>query len=198
MTKLQDFQDFQILRCSVKKDVPKNLRNFSGNTCFEKLQYRCFAMKFRKSLRTPILKNICKRLFPNPSQDLQNLIITSFSNFRAGNFFCIITINSTCLHYQLLKKIKDKNCFKGLKQHSIMRLTRQFQACLFFLTKRFCAHKSTSQAKISQQNKITHALNNKGNNFLRAKTFKRIKVVCFAFWCFLCSRNLFVKRNKQA
>ena len=31
----------------------------------------------------------------------------------------------------------------------VLRLSRQFQACLFFLRKRFCAHENTSQAKIS-------------------------------------------------
>ena len=42
-------------------------------------------------------------------------------------------------------------------------------------------------------------LNNKGNNFSSAQTSKRVKVACFAFWCILCARNHFVKKNnKQA
>ena len=55
-----------------------------------------------------------------------------------------------------------------------------------------------SQANINQQNKIKQTLNNKGNNFLCAQTSKMVKVACFAFWCFLCARNLFVKINTQA
>ena len=35
-----------------------------------------------------------------------------------------------------------------------MSLSGQFQACLFFLMKRFHVHKNTSQAKMNQQNKI--------------------------------------------
>ena len=79
-----------------------------------------------------------------------------------------------------------------------MRLSRQFQVCLFFLfTKRFRAQKNTPQAKINYQNKNKLTLN-KGNNFSRAKSSKRVKVVCFTFWCFLCAWNLFVKKSKPA
>ena len=64
-----------------KKGILKNSRNFIGkHTCrslsFTKLKtfrpstllkrgilQRCFPVKFPKFLRTPILKNICKRLF---------------------------------------------------------------------------------------------------------------------------------------
>ena len=76
-----------------------------------------------------------------------------------------------------------------------MRLSRQFQACLFFLfTKRFRAQKNTSQAKINYQNKNKLTLNNKGNNFSGTQSSKRVKVVCFTFWSFLCAWNLFVKK----
>ena len=76
----------------------------------------------------------------------------------------------------------------------MMRLSGQFQACLFFFCmKRFRAYKNTSQSNINQQKKIKQTLNNKGNNFLHTQTFKRVKVACFAFWCFLCTWNLFVK-----
>ena len=61
----------------------------------------------------------------------------------------------------------------------------------------FCVHKYTSQAKMNHQNKNKLTLNNKGNNVLRAQTSKRVKVVCFMFWCFLCTRNLFVKKKKK-
>ena len=33
---------------------------------------------------------------------------------------------------------------------------------------------------------------------MRAKNSKRVKVVCFAFWCIFYGQNLFVKKNKQA
>ena len=69
-----------------------------------------------------------------------------------------------------------------------MRLSRQFPACLlFFLKKRFCVHKNTSQAKISEQNKNKVTLNNKGNNLLCARKL----LTCDMF---LCARNLFVKK----
>ena len=75
-----------------------------------------------------------------------------------------------------------------------MRLSRQFQAC-FFLRKDF-TYTKTLKAKINQQNNVKQTLNNKGNNFSHAQTSKRVKVACFAFWCFLCARNLFVRKNK--
>ena len=74
-----------------KKGVLKNFANFTGKhrcqslfkkvaglqacqTCNfikKRLQHRCFPMKLAKFLRTPILKNICKRLFlQKPSSPL--------------------------------------------------------------------------------------------------------------------------------
>ena len=80
-----------------------------------------------------------------------------------------------------------------------MRLSRQFQAWLFFLQKDFKCKNKNSQANINQQNKIKHTLDNSGNNFLHAQTSKRVKVTCFAIWSFSCVQNLFVKKkNKQA
>ena len=51
---------------------------------------------------------------------------------------------------------------------------------LFFYEKIWRAQKH-SHASNSQQNKIKQTLNNKGNNFSRAQTFKKVKVYCFAF-----------------
>ena len=48
---------------------------------------------------------------------------------------------------------------------------------IYFLRKRFHAHKNTSQAKISWRNKNKLTLNNKGNNFLWAR--KLLGVTCF-------------------
>ena len=76
-----------------------------------------------------------------------------------------------------------------------MRLSRQFQAWLFFLQKDFKCKKTNSQANINQQNKIKHTLDNSGNNFLHAQTSKRVKVTCFAIWSFSCVQNLFVKKK---
>ena len=76
-----------------------------------------------------------------------------------------------------------------------MRLSRQFQAWLFFLQKDFKCKKKNSQANINQQNKIKHTLDNSGNNFLHAQTSKRVKVTCFAIWSFSCAQNLFVKKK---
>ena len=63
-----------------KKSVLKNFANFTGkhlcwNLFYEvaglqlasffkkRVQHKCFPVKYGKILRTPILKNICKRLF---------------------------------------------------------------------------------------------------------------------------------------
>ena len=54
-------------------------------------------------------------------------------------------------------------------------------------------HKKANQTKTNQQNKNKQTKNNKGNNFSHTKTFKRLKIVCFAFWCFLYAQNVFVK-----
>ena len=68
-------------RYSVRKGVLKNFANFTGKQlCWslflwccrppackffiKRLQHKYFPVKFAKLLRTPILKNICKRLLP--------------------------------------------------------------------------------------------------------------------------------------
>ena len=57
--------------------------------------------------------------------------------------------------------------------------------------------KKYSQAKISQQNKNELTLNNKGNIFYVRKTFKGVKVVCFAFWCFFALKPILQKKKKE-
>ena len=47
-----------------------------------------------------------------------------------------------------------------------MRLSRQFQACLFFYEKILRAQKH-SQANINQPNNIQQTLNNQGNKWLQ-------------------------------
>ena len=80
-----------------------------------------------------------------------------------------------------------------------MRLSRQYQACLllFFFYEKILRAQSHSQWNINQQSKIKQTLNNKGTNFSRAQTCKRVKVACLAFLCFLCAQNLFVKKKKK-
>ena len=60
-----------------------------------------------------------------------------------------------------------------------MRLSRQFQACLFFYEKISRVQKGKSSenqpTKQEEANK-----NNKGRNFLCRKTSKMVKIVCFA------------------
>ena len=75
-----------------------------------------------------------------------------------------------------------------------MRLSGHFQACLFFFYKNVWSVRKHSQAKTNQQNKIKQTLNNKDNIFYARKN---LKVVCFTFWCFFYTQNLFVKKNKQ-
>ena len=57
--------------------------------------------------------------------------------------------------------------------------------------------KKYSQAKISQQNKNELTLNNKDNIFYVRKTFKSVKVVCFAFWCFFALKPILQKKKKK-
>ena len=97
-----------------------------------------------------------------------------------------------------------KNLSKKIlrKDSSIVKWGYQdnFKLVYFFLRKDFARTKH-SQANINQQNKIKETLNNKVNSFSRAQTYKSLKVTCFAFECFLCARNLFVKiktKKKQA
>ena len=73
-----------------------------------------------------------------------------------------------------------------------MRLSGQFQAC-FYCKEKISHAQKHSQTNINQQNKIKQTLNNKGNNFSHAQTSQRVKVACFAFYCYLCARNFFVK-----
>ena len=73
-----------------------------------------------------------------------------------------------------------------------------FKPVNYFFYEKISRPQKHSQANINQQNRITQTLNNKGNNFSSAQTSKRVKVACFAFWCILCARNHFVKKNKQA
>ena len=66
-----------------------------------------------------------------------------------------------------------------------MRLSSQFQVCLFIylfiFNEKISVAQKYSQANYNQQNKIKQILNNKGNNFSRAQSSKRVKVACFAF-----------------
>ena len=72
------------------------------------------------------------------------------------------------------KRALDRWVDRGTnQQYSIMRLSRQFQTCLFsFYEKISCAQKH-SQANVNQQNKIKQTLNNNGNKTLRAQKLLR-------------------------
>ena len=75
-----------------------------------------------------------------------------------------------------------------------MRLSGQFQACLFFFYELVLSVKKHSQAKMNQQNKIKQTLNNKGNIFLCAQKLEsRLFCVLVLFY----AQNLFVKKNKK-
>ena len=55
----------------------------------------------------------------------------------------------------------------GVHVSSIVKLSRQFQACLLllFFYEEICRTEKHSQANINQENKIKQTRNNKGNNF---------------------------------
>ena len=72
-----------------------------------------------------------------------------------------------------------------------------FKSVYLFFYKKILRAQKHSQAKMNQQNKIKQNTKQLRQQFFTcAKTSKRVKNVCFALWCFLCARNLFVK-NKQ-
>ena len=50
----------------------------------------------------------------------------------------------------------------------------------FFFTKKFRAYKNANQSKPTNKNTNKRTKNNKGNNFLRIKTFERGQICCFA------------------
>ena len=62
-----------------------------------------------------------------------------------------------------------------------MRLSGQFLTCLFFYEK-VLSVKKTPKRKT------------KATFFMRTKTCKRVKAVCFAFGCFFYAQDLFVKK----
>ena len=75
-----------------------------------------------------------------------------------------------------------------------MRLSRQFQACLYFFAKRFCVLKKHQNAK-----QATFTLL---ENCARKKLLPCLFSVCLILFCwlmlacvFLCARNLFVKKK---
>ena len=88
---------------------------------------------------------------------------------------------------------------KGVQVSSIVNEAIKTISSMFILflwkdfecTKMQIKQKSTKKTKISKQ-KITQ-----GSNFLRTKTFKKVKIVCFLFWCFLRVQNLFVKKKNK-
>ena len=72
-----------------------------------------------------------------------------------------------------------------------MRLSRQFQACLLFLRKDFARTKYVTRKNEPTQQKSANTKQQRQQFFGRAKTSKRVKVVCFRLVLFY-SKNLFV------
>ena len=67
----------------------------------------------------------------------------------------------------------------------------------FFLRKDFWARKNTHKQTLANKTKNKWTKNHKGNDFLRAQTSKKVKVISFTFWCFLFAQSLFVKKKKK-
>ena len=68
-----------------------------------------------------------------------------------------------------------------------MRLSRQFQASLFFLRKDFEREKTQNKKKANKKQQRQRFSK-------RIKTSKRVEIVRFEFSCFLYAQNLFVKK----
>ena len=80
-------------------------------------------------------------------------------------------------------------------QYSIMKLLGQFQASLFFYEKTLNAQKRKSNQNQLNKKKQANKKQQRQEVFARRKTSKKVKVVCFAFWCFFCAQNLSVKKD---
>ena len=120
--------------------------------------------------------------------------------------FLITYRNGTFWTYQsfhfLLKSHSIERCSLRSLAHDRSIVVQWIEAIktilslFFFFKKRFHAHKDThKQKRLTNKAKLSKHLNNKSNNFLCAQTSKRVKVACFAFWCFICTWNLFVKKQ---
>ena len=84
----------------------------------------------------------------------------------------------------------------GVHVSSIVNeVIRKISSQFIFFTKKLWTYKKVNQTKTNQQNENEQTLKHKDSNFSRTKTSKRLRVICFAFWCFLCKRNLFVKKK---
>ena len=73
----------------------------------------------------------------------------------------------------------------------IKTISNQF--IIFFLRKDFERTKTCYKQKPTNKSKISNQKNNKEQFFALTKTFKRVKIICFAFWCLFYLQNLFVK-----
>ena len=76
-----------------------------------------------------------------------------------------------------------------------MKLLGQFQASLFFYEKTLNAQKRKSNQNQLNQKKQANKKQQRQEVFARRKTSKKVKVVCFAFWCFFYAQNLSVKKD---
>ena len=76
-----------------------------------------------------------------------------------------------------VKTCKDKKR-SSIVNEAIKTISSQF--IIFFLGKVFSAQKHKSSQNQPTKQKQTNK-NNKGNNFSSRKSFKRVKIVCFAF-----------------
>ena len=76
-----------------------------------------------------------------------------------------------------------------------MRLSGQFQVYLFLFYEKIL----NTQKRKSNQNQLTkqkqaNKKQQKQQLLARTKSSKRVKIVCFAFWSFFYTQNLFVKK----
>ena len=83
----------------------------------KRFQLRCFPMKFRKFLRTPILKMICERLLLPflGSTKLNHSVFLWLWWTHRFLYRNIINCKERMPPLLTSKKVKDKNCFKALK-----------------------------------------------------------------------------------
>ena len=116
--------DATVCICSTKKVFIKISQISQQNTCGlhvcnfikNRLQHRCFPVKFAKLLRTRILKNICKRLL----HFLRDVVEWNGWNIHDGVFFYQIFMNLENFHFKIIQPYPKYNqaqmCFGNFWQ----------------------------------------------------------------------------------
>ena len=81
----------------------------------------------------------------------------------------------------------------SIPNEAIRTISGQFN---FFLRKDFERTRTRINQNQPTKTKKSKQKTTKKMVFARTKTSKKVEIVCFGFWCFLYTQNLFVKISK--